>query len=162
MSPLVITCHQQSIGSIGYTSWMSYHVYQCWTVSDASFKIWSWIVKNVKSLRSIHMPNLLKFTVIYRIRRILNVANNGQRPEVKFSESLQEFRNCAQWASKRVKTEEKLLWTIEGLLKGKQNMCNLKMCVEREEEQNTLPVEDILDEGVPTADAPRAWLPHAP
>ena len=51
----------------------------------------------------------------------------------------------------------------EGLLKGKQNMCNLKMYVEREreeEQQNTLPAEDILDDGVPTADASREWLPH--
>ena len=48
----------------------------------------------------------------------------------------------------------------EGLLKGKQNMCNLKMFVEREEEQqNTLPPEDI-DDGVPEADAAREWLPH--
>jgi len=36
------------------------------------------------------------------------------------------------------------------------------MYVEREEEQNTLPAEVIglLDDGVPTADATREWLPH--
>ena len=40
-------------------------------------------------------------------------------------------------------------------------MCNLKMYVEKEEEQqNTLPVEDILDDGVPMVDAARKWLPH--
>ena len=49
----------------------------------------------------------------------------------------------------------------EGLLKGKQNMCNLKMYVEREEEQqNTLPAEDIQADSVPTADTSREWLPH--
>jgi len=29
--------------------------------------------KNVKSMRSIHMSHLLKFTIIYRIRCILNI-----------------------------------------------------------------------------------------
>ena len=48
-------------------------------------------MKNVKSMRSIHMSNLLKFTIIYWIRRILNITDKGLKSN--FRKSLQEFRN---------------------------------------------------------------------
>jgi len=50
--------------------------------------------ENVKSLRSIHISNLLKFAIIYRIRRILNnrqkqwVASSTLRNRVEIVDSL--------------------------------------------------------------------------